>query len=150
MDPPATDLLTTIDLPTLSRTFSINAFGPLLLTQSLLPNLLASPHPRIGNMSSRFGSIADNASGAAYAYRASKAALNSVSKTLAVDLRDKGVVVVVLHPGIVKTAIDPRAHEVKEAVEPEEAAAKLWRVLLSKGLEDSGRFWHREGQELPW
>ncbi|KAF2141187.1 uncharacterized protein K452DRAFT_271838 [Aplosporella prunicola CBS 121167] len=150
MAPPATDLLTTVDLPALNRTFSVNAFGPLLLTQSLLPNLLASPHPRIGNMSSRVGSIADNASGGSYAYRASKAALNSISKSLAVDLRDKGVVVVVLHPGFVKTAIDPRIHEVKEAVKPEEAAAKLWRVLMSKGLEDSGRFWHREGQELPW
>ena len=103
-------------------------------------------------MSSRVGSISDNSSGGSYAYRASKAALNSVGKSMAVDLKEKGVVVVLMHPGFVKTGILPRERmeQVKEAVEPEEAAGKLWKVLMEKGLGDSGTFWHREGMELPW
>jgi len=117
MPPKSTDTLQTVSLPTLTSTFAVNTFGPLLLTQSLLPNLLASHFPKIGNVSSRVGSIADNLSGGAYAYRASKAALNAVSKSMAVDLKDKGVVVVILHPGIVRTGLDPETHGVEGTVE---------------------------------
>ncbi len=150
MAPKDKDSLTSVDLSVLSRTFSTNTFGPLLLTQSLLPNLLLSPHPRIGNTSSRVGSIEDNTSGGSYAYRASKAALNSISKSMAMDLKDSGVVVVIMHPGYVKTGLDSSSHGLPEAVEPAYAAEKLLEVLLSKTLEDTGEFWHREGQELPW
>jgi len=150
MAPPEQDSLQTTSLQTLDRTFRVNAFGPFMLTQALLPNLLSAEKPKIGMMSSRVGSIADNSSGGSYAYRASKAALNSISKSLAVDLQPKGVVVVVMHPGYVKTAIDPNTHTMKEAVLPDEAASKLWKVLQSKEMADTGKFWHREGMELPW
>jgi NAD(P)-dependent dehydrogenase (short-subunit alcohol dehydrogenase family) len=102
--------------------------------------------------SSRVGSIADNSSGGSYAYRASKAALNSIGKSMAMDLKEKGVTVIMMHPGYVKTALDTsgRTHSLPEAVEPEEAASKLWKVLKSKKIDDTGTFWHREGQELPW
>ena len=146
------DSLSTVSQPTLLKTFSINTFGPLLLTQALLDCLLKSPSPRIGLMSSRVGSIADNSSGGSYAYRASKAALNSIGKSMAVDLKEKGVVVVLMHPGFVKSGLDKsgKTHQMKEAVEPEEAAQKLWKVCKEKSVEDTGKFWHREGQELPW
>ena len=103
-------------------------------------------------MSSRVGSIADNSTGGSYAYRASKAALNSISKSMAVDLKDKGVLIVIMHPGFVKTSLDTsgRTHQNPEAVEPEEAAEKLWKVVKGKKMEDSGKFFHREGFELPW
>jgi NAD(P)-dependent dehydrogenase (short-subunit alcohol dehydrogenase family) len=144
------DRLRKITMSTLNETFTTNAFGPLLLTQALLPNLTLSPSPRIGNMSSRVGSIADNSSGGSYAYRASKAALNSISKNLAIELREKGIVVVVMHPGLTRTAIDPNIHGMVGVVEPEVAAEKLYEVLMEKEIEDSGKFWHREGYELPW
>jgi len=103
-------------------------------------------------MSSRVGSIADNSSGGSYAYRASKAALNSISKSMAMDLKDRGVVVVMMHPGYVISGLDTsgRTALLPDAVQPEEAASKLWKVFMSKKLEDTGTFWHREGQELPW
>ena len=101
-------------------------------------------------MSSRVGSVGDNATGGSYAYRASKAALNSISRSMAMDLKKEGVVVVIMHPGYVKTGLSPWDHDLPEAVEPEEAASKLWKVLRSKNIEETGRFWHREGQELPW
>ena len=152
MAPHSEDTLTTTSFDILTRTLTTNTIAPLLLTQSLLPSLLLSPHPRIGLMSSRVGSISDNSSGGSYAYRASKAALNSIGKSMAVDLKEKGVVVVLMHPGFVKTGLDKSAetHKLKEAVEPEEAAEKLWGVFMEKGIEESGRFWHREGFELEW
>ena len=150
MPPKSSDALETITSSLLVHTYSANAFGPLLLTQALLPNLLASQSPRVYNVSSRVGSIADNSSGGAYAYRSSKAALNAISKSMAVDLKEKGVVVLLLHPGIVKTGLDPTSHELEAAVEPEVAAKDLWEVCKSKGMEGSGRFWHRTGEELPW
>ena len=57
-------------------------------------------------MFSRVGSIADNSSGGSYAYRASKAALNSIGESMAMDLKDRGVVVVLMHRGYVKTGLD--------------------------------------------
>lgn len=99
---PKKDALETVDLNVLERTFAVNTYGPLLLTQALLPNVLQSSNPKLGFMSSRVGSIEDNSTGGSYAYRASKTALNSFCKSMAVDLKDKGVVVVIMHPGIVK------------------------------------------------
>lgn len=134
----------------LTKIFSVNAFGPLLLTQALLPNILRSSQPRLGYVSSRVGSIADNSSGGNYAYRSSKAALNMICKNLSLELGDKGVVVVTLHPGIVRTPMTSGLAEPPGAINPDEAARKMYKLLISKGLEDTGKFWHREGQELPW
>lgn len=149
-DFPDGDKLGKTTLDSFERVFRVNTFGPMLLTQALLPNLLKSKTPRVGMMSSRVGSIGDNSSGGSYAYRSSKAALNSISKSMSVDLRDKDVVVVVMHPGFTNTPLIAKEHQNPEAVEPEEAASKLWKVLMSKGIEDTGKFWHREGYELPW
>ncbi|OCK91577.1 uncharacterized protein K441DRAFT_574584, partial [Cenococcum geophilum 1.58] len=88
MSPKEQDSLETVDEKVLTNTFSVNTFeGRLstLLTQTLLPNLLKSNRPRIGVMSSRVGSIGDNSTGGSYAYRALKAALNSIFKGMAMD-----------------------------------------------------------------
>ncbi len=103
-------------------------------------------------MSSQAGSISDSSSGGSHAYCSSKAALNSIGKSVAMDLKEKGVVVVLMHPGYVNTGLDTmgKMHQMQEAVEPEEAAETLWKMLLAKGMDDTGRFWHREGMEVPW
>ncbi|XDG02951.1 hypothetical protein ABKA04_002566 [Annulohypoxylon sp. FPYF3050] len=150
MVPHDKDALGAVTYESLSKTFEVNTFGPLLLTQALLPNLLLSKNPKLGVMSSRMGSIADNSSGGSYAYRASKAAVNAVFKSLAVDLRDKGVAVVIMHPGIVRTGMTEGMEGIEGAVGPEEVAEKLFGVLESKGLEDTGRWWHKDGYELEW
>jgi NAD(P)-dependent dehydrogenase (short-subunit alcohol dehydrogenase family) len=122
------------------------------VTQTLLPNLHAASSPaKIGIVSSRVGSIGDNSSGGHYAYRSSKAAVNSVGKSLAMDLKKDGIAVLLLHPGFVKSGLLPDAKMPPETVMPEEAAEKLWRnVVKVKGMEETGTFWHREGFELPW
>lgn len=144
------DSLGTLSMDSLTGVFSVNTFGPLLLTQAFLPNILMSSQPRLAYISSLFGSIGDNGSGGSYSYRASKTALNMICKNLALELREKGVVVVVLHPGIVRTDMYRDLGEIPGAIDPDEAASQLYDVIVSKGLEDTGKFWHREGEELPW
>jgi NAD(P)-dependent dehydrogenase (short-subunit alcohol dehydrogenase family) len=154
MDAPEIDTLETVNLQKFQQTFAVNTFGPLLFTRSLLPNILLSPHPRIAVVSSRVGSMSDNSSGGAYSYRSSKAAVNALFKSMAVDLKDKNVPVLILHPGIVKTNLDPprwkEGGDVQGAVEPEEMATELWKVLMGKGMESTGKFYHRSGEELFW
>jgi NAD(P)-dependent dehydrogenase (short-subunit alcohol dehydrogenase family) len=155
MEPHESDTLETVDINKFHKTFAVNTFGPLLLTQALLPNILAAEHSRIAIMSSRVGSMGDNSSGGVYSYRSSKAAVNALFKSMAIDLKDKNVPVIILHPGIVKTNLDPRwkqegKSDMQEAVEPDQAASELWRVLMNKGLESTGKFYHRSGEELPW
>lgn len=151
MADPKTDALDTVNLETIERQFKINAYGPLLLTQALLPNVLKAPAPRrIAVVSSRVGSIADNTSGGYYAYRASKCAVNCFFKSLAVELKEKDVVVSMLHPGFTNTNLSPDIAKIPGVVEPEVAAAGLWKIVKEKSLEDTGKFWHREGTELPW
>jgi NAD(P)-dependent dehydrogenase (short-subunit alcohol dehydrogenase family) len=150
-DPEKEDSRDTVNLKVLERCFAINTYGPFLLTQALLPNVLVAPEPRrIAVVSSRVGSIADNTSGGLYAYRASKCAVNNLFKTLAVELKEKGVIVTMLHPGFTNTNLSPGIAKVPGVVEPEVSALGLWKVVQSTKLEDTGKFWHREGTELPW
>ena len=149
--PPEHDNLETTTLSTFEKTFAVNTYGPMFVTQALLPNILGSHDKKIGILTSRVGSVGDNSTGGSYAYRSSKAAANSVGKSMAMNLKDQGVTVMLLHPGIVLTNILPDISRNKEAVQPEEAAMKLWKNVVSqKGVADTGKFWHREGQELLW
>jgi len=155
MVPPEFDTFENVDTVKFQKTFAVNTFGPLLLTQALLSNIFASQNPRIAVVSSRVGSMGDNSSGGLYSYRSSKAAVNALFKSMSVDLKEKSVPVIILHPGIVKTNLDPRWKEQGQddmpgAVEPAQAAEELWEVLSSKGLESTGKFFHRSGEELPW
>lgn len=148
--PAKQDSLESTTLEIFEKVFAVNTYGPMFLTQALLPNLLKSSSPKIGILTSRVGSVGDNSSGGMYAYRSSKAAANSIAKSMAMNLKDKGVIVTVLHPGIVNTGLLPKSEGI-DAVEPEEAASKLWKNIVSqKTLDDTGKFWHREGFELPW
>lgn len=124
--------------------FDLNAVGALRVVQSLRRNLAISRQPRIGLMSSRMGSIADNTSGGAYGYRASKAALNAIGRSLAHDLAPMPVLL--LHPGFVRTELTGGAGD----VEPEQAAQSLKALLDGATTRQSGRLWHRDGYELPW
>ena len=124
--------------------FRINAVGPVIVTQTLLP-LLASG-AKVGIVTSRMGSVEDNTSGGAYGYRMSKAAVNIAGKSLALDLKDRGIAVALLHPGYVRTDMTGGKGDVDTAT----AAEGLIRRLDELRLATSGGFWHANGQPLPW
>ncbi|MDX1528651.1 MAG: SDR family oxidoreductase, partial [Gammaproteobacteria bacterium] len=86
--------------------FEVNAIGPLRVTAALLPNLKKGS--KVAIITSRMGSIEDNTSGGRYGYRMSKAAVNMAGRSLAWDLKDKGIAVVLLHPGMVATEMTGR------------------------------------------
>ena len=98
-------------------------------------------------MTSRMGSIADNSSGGSYGYRMSKAALNIAGKSLAIDLKPKGIAVAILHPGLVATRMiqfNPNG------ISPQQAVEGLLKRIDSLTLQTSGMFWHANGEQLPW
>ena len=124
---------------------AVNALAPLLLAQALIENVAASTRRLIANQSSQLGSIAE-ASGGAYAYRASKAALNMITKTLAGDLKSRGVTVIALHPGWVRTRMGgPSA-----PLDVEASVAGQQKIFADAHLDDSGKFFNYDGKPLPW
>jgi len=124
---------------------AVNALAPLLLAQALIENVAASQRRVIANQSSQLGSISQ-ASGGAFAYRASKAALNMITKALAGDLAARGVIVVCLHPGWVRTRMGgPNA-----PIDVEASVTGQQKVLDGLRLEDSGAFFNFDGERLPW
>lgn len=126
------------------RQFEVNTLGPLRTVQALSGHL--AQNAKIGIVTSRMGSIADNGSGGQYGYRASKAAVNAIGKSLAVDLKDRGIAVVLLHPGFVATDMVGGAGDIS----PDAAAAQLVERLDALTLAETGSFRHANGEELPW
>lgn len=138
------DVLGSIELESLRLQMEVNAFAPLMICEALLPNLPLGS--KIINITSRMGSIGDNDSGGRYGYRASKAAFNMIGKSLAIDLKDKGIAVAQLHPGFVKT----RMVNFGGIITTEESVAGLVERIDALTLQNSGSFWHCNGEELPW
>lgn len=138
------EILGTLDVDAIRDQFEVNAIAPLKVTEALLPFLTKGS--KVANITSRMGSIEDNTSGAYYGYRASKAALNAFTKSLAQDLKSKQVAVCVLHPGFVQT----RMVGFNGDLTPSEAASGLIQRIEELSLENTGGFWHSNGQALPW
>lgn len=136
--------LGSIDFDSIRSQMEINAYAPLRVTEALLPNMETGG--KVALITSRMGSIADNDSGGRYGYRASKAALNAFGKSLAVDLKPKGIAVALLHPGYVKT----RMVNFGGMITPEDAARGLAARIDGLTLENTGSFWHSSGDLLPW
>ncbi|HVY53516.1 MAG TPA: SDR family oxidoreductase [Gammaproteobacteria bacterium] len=130
----------------LMESFKVNATGPLLLTQALLPSLIKSTNPIVVNMSSNLGSISHNHVGGVYGYRASKAALNAISKNMAVELKEKNIAVVALHPGWVKTDMGGPAATLTLA----ESVKPMQQLISNISMKDSGKFLDYKGEELEW
>ena len=134
-----------LDLESLRRQFEVNAIAPLRLTRALLGHL--PPGAKVILMTSRMGSIDDNSSGGAYGYRMSKVALNMAGKSLAIDLRPRGIAVALLHPGMVRTRMTGFS---AQGISTEESVHGLLERIDALSLETSGSFWHANGQRLPW
>jgi NAD(P)-dependent dehydrogenase (short-subunit alcohol dehydrogenase family) len=132
-----------VDLDRVRRAMETNLFGAWALTQALLPQLRAGPHGRVVVVSSEGGSLSSMGGGAP-AYHVSKAALNALTRTLAGELRDDGVLVNAVCPGWVATDMGgPGGRPVEEG-----AASVVWAALLPDDGPTGGFF--RDGQPLPW
>jgi NAD(P)-dependent dehydrogenase (short-subunit alcohol dehydrogenase family) len=135
-----------VDVEKLLTEYQVNSLGPLRVTQALLPNIMAGKRKIVANISSMMGSMELNTFGCCMGYRASKAALNSFTKTLAVDMSDDGIAFAMLHPGYVKTDMNSGAGNISTA----ESAAGLYTVIIGLDEADNGKFFNYDGKPMPW
>ena len=135
--------------------YRINTIGPMLVTQQLVKRGLVGsvagspsegPVSLVGNVTSKVGSVDDNGSGKGYAYRASKAALNIVNKSMSIDLADRGVWCQLLHPGWVRT----RMTEGRGLIDADESAAGLIKAMEGEYGPINGCWYDYKGDEIPW
>ena len=142
--------LAAIDAEALQAVFQVNALGPALVLRHFLP--LLDKQGAMAMLSAKVGSIGDNRLGGWYAYRASKAALNMLIKTAAIELaRSKPKArLLALHPGTVISKLSQPFRGAAAARPAELAAAQMLQVIDSLGPEHSGSFHAYDGQPLPW
>ena len=137
--------LNSFDRMSLIRQFEVNAVAPIIFSRALMSNFINGS--KIIFISSRMASIEDNTSGGSYGYRMSKVALNIASRSLSIDLYTKGIIVTLLHPGLVSTRM---TNFTKHGIEVNESVSRLLKIIESLKLSESGCFYHSEGFKLPW
>jgi NAD(P)-dependent dehydrogenase (short-subunit alcohol dehydrogenase family) len=135
-----------VDIEGMVLEYQVNTLGPLRVAQALLPNVFAGERKTVVNISSILGSMELNTFGSFLGYRASKAALNSVTKTLAVNMTDQGSIFVLLHPGYVKTDMN----DGEGAITVAQSVAGLYTVITGLSEADNGKFFSYEGKPMPW
>ncbi len=132
-----------LDYDTMLEQYRVNTLGPLRVTEALRDNLVEGS--KVAIVTSRVGSIDDNASGGNWGYRASKTAVNQIGMNLRHEFLPRGIAVVLLHPGLVATEMTGGT-----GIDASDSARGLIERLDELTLETSGTFWHAEGYELPW
>ena len=124
--------------------FEVNTLGPIRVVEALLSRMVSGS--KIAMVTSRMGSIEDNTSGGSYGYRMSKCALNAAGKSMAVDFKSKGIAIALLHPGYVQTEMVNFGGDISADL----SAERLSQRIEELNLENSGSFWHSNGELLPW
>jgi NAD(P)-dependent dehydrogenase (short-subunit alcohol dehydrogenase family) len=135
-----------IDYDAWAKVLDANTMGPMRVSEAFVNNVARSDRRLIVTLTSGMGSLADNTSGGSIAYRSSKAAVNMVMRSLAIDLAPRGITCVVVNPGWVQTDMGgPHAK-----ITPAESVTKLRRLIDSLGPAQSGKFFNYDGREYPW
>ncbi len=137
------DDIDNIDVTAVRQQFEVNALGTLNIALAFRRRLRRNS--KVVNISSRLGSVGDNASGGDFGYRMSKAAQNMLTSNLAIHLREEGIVVVAAHPGIVASNMTGG-----KGTPSDEVAHNLRATIGKMTVETTGRFIDRFGKELPW
>ncbi len=132
-----------LDYDAMLEQYRVNTLGPLRVTEALRNNL--GEGSKVVIVTSRVGSIDDNASGGNYGYRASKTAVNQIGMNLKHELASRGIAVGLLHPGLVATEMTRGT-----GIDPADSARGLITRIDELNMGNSGGFWHAEGYELPW
>ena len=129
------------------KVLETNAVSPIKLTDSLLPSLLESQDKLVVCISSRMGSISDNQRGRSYAYRTSKSALNCVMRSFAIDIAEKGVNVLLLHPGWVQTRMGGE----NGSLTPVESVRRMLEIIENhKDNAHAETLWSHDGSKIEW
>lgn len=129
------------------KTFQINVFAPMKMSEAFIEQVAASEQKKIVSITSIVGSISRNTLGGLYSYRASKSALNAIMRSMSIDLaRRYGVIAAPLHPGWVRTAMGGARAELSA----EQSVAGCRTVIAGLDTERAGRYWMFDGSELPW
>ncbi|MBL8697779.1 MAG: SDR family oxidoreductase [Alphaproteobacteria bacterium] len=136
----------TVDYDTWAEVMRVNVFAPMACVEALVDNVAASTRRQIVMMSSRMGSIGANTGGGEVVYRSSKAALNAVTKSLSVDLRERQMTVIAVHPGWVKTDMGGGGADLT----PEQSVAGLKKVVEGLTPVSNGKFFNYDGTEIVW
>ena len=124
----------------------VNTIAPILMTQLIIKNIRSGADKKLIYITSKMGSIDDNKGGGAYVYRSSKTALNSVVKSLAVDLENEGMTVALIHPGWVKTDMGgPNA-----LIDKETSVRGMTEVISNLDISSTGNFYNYDGSIIPW
>lgn len=140
-----------VDADDVLQLLQVNSVAPLMLVEALADNVASSARKIVALQSSQLGSITNNERGGLYAYRMSKAALNMVAKSLAIDLRPLEITVVSMHPGWVKTRMgNDVAPGMVAPVSVEQSVEGQQRLFNRLDLQVSGKFFNFNGTELPW
>ena len=126
--------------------FHLNVFVPMKLAELLVENVAASEQRKIVTLTSMLGSVALNTVGGLYAYRASKAAVNAMMRSMAIDLGKRGILAAPIHPGWVRTALGGQA----APLDAPEAVSGVRRVIAGMTPETAGSFLAYDGSTLPW
>ena len=135
-----------IDYEAWAKVLDVNTMGPLRVSEAFLDHVAQSERKLIVTITSGMGSLADNTSGGAYAYRSSKAAVNMVMRSLAIDLAPRSIACVVINPGWVLTDMGgPHA-----TLTTAESVKKLRRLIETLGPRQSGKFFNYDGREYAW
>jgi len=139
----------------LMRLFLVNSIGPLMLAKAVIPLMPKSQAAHFAVLSAMVGSISDNRLGGWYGYRASKAALNQLMRTLAVECRRSHprLCITAIHPGTTDTALSqPFQANIKpgKLYTPTQSAKRILQVVTSGHAEQSGRFVNWDGMPIPW
>lgn len=144
--------LNSLDAEHLSKAFLVNAIGPALVLRHFAP-LLAKGASVYAKLSARVGSISDNKKGGWYGYRASKAALNMMLQTAAIELQRKNVDmrVVALQPGTVRSKLSqPFVSAQTHLLEPRDSVLGMLSAIKELPVKSGAQFIDYQGKEIPW
>jgi len=128
------------------KTFQINTIGPLKMMESFVGNLESGQEKKIATLTSKMASMDDNTSGGSYIYRSSKAALNAVIKSTSIDLKEKNIISLAMHPGWVRTDMGGPSGE----IDAHESVANMFSIIEAATLNESGSFYDIDGTVIPW
>jgi NAD(P)-dependent dehydrogenase (short-subunit alcohol dehydrogenase family) len=135
-----------VDYESWAHVFAVNTMGPLRVLECFSDHIAPGKRRLVVTITSGMGSLTDNTSGGSIAYRSSKAAVNMVMRSAAIDLAPRGITCVLLNPGWARTDMGGS----KAPLSPQESVTAMRRLIETFGPNQSGKFYNYDGREFPW